>query len=669
MRITSNFWVLLESFEDLLADLETSPGFFYARVCEILRGMTGADLVWIGFLEPSGELKPRGFSGKFATYLKGLEINLQKPELANNPAAQAIMKGVPIIEAHIRNLHQPSPWHERAILFGLRSAVAIPLSTRGHIFGTVCCYSTRENFFSLKEVRKMEPFVALASIALKIFESHRRKDQLLRDLENRLRIMERRLYLKELEVQSVEETQIRWLSGLGHEFRTPLTSIIGFSEMLLSEVYGPLNDRQKKYLGYIRESAHELYELLNEMQTFARFKLSREETSPETFNLRELLKSILHLLQNKVTAKKLRIVEDFPKEFKVMGESLKIKMILIHLLSNAIKFAPPGSTITLKASLKKDLQGEEWFCFEIEDEGPGIKPEDLYRVFKPFIQGGELHTEKPEGLGLGLTLSRELVEAQGGNLLALVPPRGGGHFLFFIPQGRAPERKAFEVLALEPRFEVARQMALHFTSEGLRVTFLPQESPLPRILKEERSRFILALDPWHLQPRALKLFKSLEEQDLVVPGLFYRASDRGGLHWAFGVNLICLDRPSFLALERVRYKFSTFFAQPPSAAFISARPHLEGDLKRLASVLDLRIVSDPSENPEVLILDPGVSPSELRRLAENLPPLRPLVIFLSDHYWPQETMGDNLPPEILSREISRLTLNFEPEIGRAGPLA
>ncbi|OAQ20324.1 GAF domain-containing sensor histidine kinase [Thermosulfurimonas dismutans] len=668
MKPNNSLRIFIETFEDLLEEIESSPGIFYAHICELMKKLTGADLVWLGFLEPSGEVHPIGFAGKYPSYLKGLKINIYDPNLSQGPTGQAILKKTTIIEPHIHLSKSFAPWRDRALHFGFRSSAAIPLTTKDKVFGTLNFYSTKEDFFSQENLDLLKPHVALVSLALRVFEVVKNKEKTIKILEKKIYLSKDQIHKKDLEIQSLKENQTRWLANLGHEFRTPLTSILGFSEMLLSEIFGPLNEKQKRYLQHIKTSTQYLAELIEEIQKFARLDRSRKSYSPEIFNLGELIDGVVFLLYKKIVSHNALIVKDFSDDLKIKGDSFKTKMVLFNLISNALKFIPPGGTIVLKSRLEKDLYGRSWMAFEVRDNGPGVKPEDLYRIFLPWIQGGKLLTEKPEGLGLGLALSKELIEAQGGNIMALSPPEGGGFFIFFLPQEAHPEKKTLEMLVFEPRFEVARKMALYLTSEGVKSTIFPEVEPALKILKTQKKNWALAFDPWHLGSEAFKVLKKLDQEGIIIPLLVYRASDRGELYWIFGANFACLDRPSFLSLERAKKCYLSLFPILPSKIFLKARPHLFEEIKRLISSLNLEIYTDLKENYELSVIDLGLSPEELQNISGKISPSSPLVISFTDPYLHRELGSGTLNGETFSREIQRLVLNFEPEISRTSPL-
>ena len=199
---------------------------------------------------------------------------------------------------------------------------------------------------------------------------------------------------------------------MSHELRTPLNSINGFSEVLCDETFGPLNAKQKVYVSNILTSGKHLLMLINQILDMAKVEAGRMTLTLCSLPMRSLLNEMSQLLANTTDRKKLgltlEIAEDLPS---IEADELKVREIFYNLLSNAVKFTPEGGRIGMRAK-KADSEIE----IVVWDEGIGIAPGNLEKVFEGFFRVDTPYSRVTEGTGLGLPLSKKLVELHGGSL-------------------------------------------------------------------------------------------------------------------------------------------------------------------------------------------------------------------------------------------------------------
>ncbi len=197
---------------------------------------------------------------------------------------------------------------------------------------------------------------------------------------------------------------------MSHALRTPLNSINGFSDVLYEETFGPLNEKQKNYVNYILTSGKHLLLLINQILDMAKVESGKMKLALSSLPMKSLLNDISILMADMVSKKKielsLEIAEDLPN---IEADELKVKEILYNLLSNAINFTPEGGKIGLRA---KKVDAE--IAIEIWDTGIGIAPENLEKVFEGFFRIDTPYSRVTEGTGLGLPLSKKMVELHGG---------------------------------------------------------------------------------------------------------------------------------------------------------------------------------------------------------------------------------------------------------------
>jgi two-component system CheB/CheR fusion protein len=220
--------------------------------------------------------------------------------------------------------------------------------------------------------------------------------------------------LKELatELNRASRAKSEFLANMSHELRTPLNSIIGFSEVLYDETFGLLNEKQKKYVNNVLTSGKHLLLLINQILDMAKVEAGKMNLALSSLSMKSLLHEISLLVADMVSKKKLEmsleIAEDLPN---IEADELKIKEILYNLLSNAVKFTPEGGLIGMRAKkTNSEIEIVVW------DTGIGIAPENMKKIFEGFFRVNTPYSRVTEGTGLGLPLSRKLVELHGGKL-------------------------------------------------------------------------------------------------------------------------------------------------------------------------------------------------------------------------------------------------------------
>lgn len=222
------------------------------------------------------------------------------------------------------------------------------------------------------------------------------------------------------ELKRAAEAKSTFLANMSHELRTPLNSINGFSEVLSDETFGPLNPKQRKYVANVLTSGKHLLLLINQILDVARIESGKMTLQRTTVSLNSLLSEILELVSDMVDKKGLQLsVEGIDELPDLHIDELKIKQVVYNLLSNAVKFTPNGGNIGLRA--KKTARNVEVFVW---DTGVGIADENMEKIFEGFFRVDTPYSRVTEGTGLGLPLSRKMVELHGGKLT--VESRGLG---------------------------------------------------------------------------------------------------------------------------------------------------------------------------------------------------------------------------------------------------
>ena len=215
----------------------------------------------------------------------------------------------------------------------------------------------------------------------------------------------------EQSLQEANRMKSEFLANMSHELRTPLNGIIGFSEFLVDGKPGPLNPKQKEYLGDILNSGRHLLQLINDVLDLAKVEAGKMELNPESFTLTQAIEEVCAVAKPMVLKKHMQIsVKIAPELGSVTLDQQKFKQVLYNLVSNAIKFTDDGGGVEISA----EPLGMRRFKLSVKDNGIGIKPEDIQRLFREFEQLESGASRRYEGTGLGLALTRKIVVLQGG---------------------------------------------------------------------------------------------------------------------------------------------------------------------------------------------------------------------------------------------------------------
>jgi PAS domain S-box-containing protein len=242
-----------------------------------------------------------------------------------------------------------------------------------------------------------------------------------------------------IQLRELDRLKSAFLANISHELRTPMNSIIGYSDLLLDGVDGRINEEQEKSLGKIIDNAKHLLQLINNLLDLSKIESWKIEIEAVQFNLKGLIDSVVPFFKGMITKKGLTLDIDIDIEENlplVCGDEDKIKHVLINLLNNAIKFTHEGGIIIRAKISDRGIQPGESPIFAevcVEDTGIGIKDEDLDKIFKKFMQADISASRRYEGTGLGLSIARGLIALHNGMIWVTSEYGKGSQFHFTIP--------------------------------------------------------------------------------------------------------------------------------------------------------------------------------------------------------------------------------------------
>lgn len=240
------------------------------------------------------------------------------------------------------------------------------------------------------------------------------------DLSN-LVLAEREVMRARAHADAANEAKTRFLAGTSHEIRQPLNAILGFADVIEQQIFGAMPDRYLGYVGHIAEAGRHLQALINDILDLSKVEAGEMSVSLEPLAVATVFKTCTRLLSERAASAGVALTASAPDQMVVLADPLRLKQILVNLVSNGLKFTPAGGRVCLDAA-----QREGWVVMTITDTGCGIPIEQQKAVFEPYHQAAAANSgDVGSGTGLGLPMARALAEAQGGTLvLNSLPDKG-----------------------------------------------------------------------------------------------------------------------------------------------------------------------------------------------------------------------------------------------------
>jgi PAS domain S-box-containing protein len=253
-----------------------------------------------------------------------------------------------------------------------------------------------------------------------------------RDITARKRMDEMNARAAALEAENVriqEATRLKseFLATMSHELRTPLNAILGFAELLRDGRIAPGAPEHAEYLGDILSSGNHLLDLINDVLDLSKVEAGKLEFIPEKIEVPALIREVGAILRPAALAKRIRLDIQVEPGLKVMLDPARLKQVVYNYVANAVKFTPENGWVLLSV---RSMDAQR-FRVEVEDSGPGIAPEEMEYVYSELVPPGARHGK---GTGLGLALSKKLVDAQGGAVGVKTSPAGGTIFFAILPR-------------------------------------------------------------------------------------------------------------------------------------------------------------------------------------------------------------------------------------------
>ncbi len=435
----------------------------YQQICAIIYSVFDVKMVWLGIVDPSDVIvHPVAHAGQENGYLKTIAITWDDAPTGRGPTGTAIKTG----KAVLSQVSDPefNLWRSEAEKRGFVSTMAVPLlSTSGTCIGALSFYSG-ENAFTSDSMRLTQIFANQAAIAIenaqlvvgleaKVFD----RTRALEDTNMELQTVNKELVFRREEAEAASRSKTDFLANMSHELRTPLNAIMGFSEIMLMDMAGPVTAKQREFLNDISKSGNHLLGLINDVLDLSKVEAGKMELEPEPVIIEDLIAGSLMMFKEKALKHAIK-VETFigPAVADITADRRKLKQTLMNLISNALKFTPDGGSVRVSARLargselmahsNKGINQElsaksceldaDFIEISVQDSGVGIPREQQKKLFQPFQQIDSSLSRKHVGSGLGLSLCRRFVELHGGRIWVESEPGKGSTFSFAIPVRR-----------------------------------------------------------------------------------------------------------------------------------------------------------------------------------------------------------------------------------------
>jgi signal transduction histidine kinase len=249
-----------------------------------------------------------------------------------------------------------------------------------------------------------------------------------------------------------------FLANMSHELRSPLNGMIGFSQLLFDGKLGPISGQQKDVIERVLKSSEHLLHLINGVLDLSKVEAGRFEFHPEPLSTRDLVHEVTGALGATAEAKRIRLESVVAPDVQtVVADAARLKQVLYNYLSNALKFTGENGRVAVNLR----AEGSAEFCLEVIDSGVGIAPEDISRIFVEFQQLDSGKAKRFQGTGLGLALTKRIVEAQGGRVGVKSTPGEGSTFFAILP--RDPRQGMPLVATPEPCEKIPEE---HYAGAG-----------------------------------------------------------------------------------------------------------------------------------------------------------------------------------------------------------
>jgi len=359
--------------------------------------------------ESTGELVPRATHGMTEDVA---DVFASKPlTLAESIVGRTAETGVPVqIPDVLEDPQYSGRAREVAVSAGYRALLAVPLLREGKIIGGLAVSRKQPGAFPSEVVELLQTFAAQSTLAIQ-------NARLFREIEQKSR---------ELEEASRHKSQ--FLANMSHELRTPLNAILGYTELIVDQIYGEVPEKISEVLDRVQKSGRHLLGLINDVLDLSKIEAGQLTLGLSDYSFGDVVQAVVSAVGSLAAEKRLRMTVDVAPDLPVgQGDERRITQVLLNLVGNAIKFTEKGEV----AVRVTNSRGE--FVVSVADTGPGIAEADRQKIFEEFQQVDSSPTRTKGGTGLGLAIAKRIVELHGGRIWVESTVGKGSTFFFSVP--------------------------------------------------------------------------------------------------------------------------------------------------------------------------------------------------------------------------------------------
>jgi GAF domain-containing protein len=352
----------------------------------------------------------RNLSKQLVEALRATPIRLGEGAVGRAAAAREPVQAPDIREAQFRVQYRLPRLRKAIERSGQRALLAVPLLREDRILGGLVLQRKTPGKFSPEVVALMRTLASQSAVAIQ-------NARLFQEIEDKSR---------QLQIASKHKSQ--FLANMSHELRTPLNAILGYTELIVDNVYGEVPEKIREVLERIEKSGRHLLGLINDVLDLSKMEAGQLSLSLADYSMKEVVQTVYSSVESLAAEKQLVLKVDLPPDLPVgRGDERRISQVLLNLLGNAIKFTEEGE-VRLQVT-----SSDGAFLLSVSDTGPGISKEDQSTIFEEFQQADPSSTKTKGGTGLGLSIARRIVELHGGRIWVASSLGQGSTFSFALP--------------------------------------------------------------------------------------------------------------------------------------------------------------------------------------------------------------------------------------------
>jgi signal transduction histidine kinase len=373
-----------------------------------LSGTTGG--VVYEYEEATQEFHPRvthQMNDELVEAVRAAPIRLGEGAVGRAAATRAPVQIFDLLDEREYGLTRLQPILAR---LGYRSLLAVPLLREERIIGGLVVWRRESGKFSTEIVTLLQTFATQSVLAIQ-------NARLFREIEEKGR-----------QLESASKHKSQFLANMSHELRTPLNAILGYTELILDNIYGDVSDKVRDVLTRLEKSGRHLLALINDVLDLSKIEAGQLTLGMSDYSMKDVVQTVLTAVESLAAEKQLALQAAVSPELPLgRGDERRITQVLLNLVGNAIKFTEAGE-VRVEVSTTDGA-----FLVAVSDTGPGIAPADQEKIFEEFRQVDSSSTRKKGGTGLGLSIAKRIIQMHGGRIWVESSPGRGSTFLFTLP--------------------------------------------------------------------------------------------------------------------------------------------------------------------------------------------------------------------------------------------